>query len=95
MRKSMEHSAEAAALGFYYQTFFALLTLLSQRTDNAAVSVEQLDDVSLSIDGQTLLYQLKHSIRIAPPPIRLTSRALWRTVKVWIDALPGLMLYLD
>jgi hypothetical protein len=86
------HSAEAAALGFYYQTFFALLTLLEQDTDDAAVGVEQLDDVELKTDGLTLLYQLKHSLLASPPPISLKSRSLWRTVKVWVDILPALKL---
>ncbi len=86
------HSAEAAALGFYYQAFFALLTLMAQETDNAAVRIEQLDDVDLKVDGHNLLYQLKHSISYAPPPITLKSKALWHTVKVWIDILPTLTL---
>ena len=86
------HSAEAAALGFYYQAFFALLTLMAQETDNAAVGVEQLDDVDLKVDGHNLLYQLKHSISSAPPPITIKSKALWKTVKVWIDILPSLTL---
>ncbi|WP_437277193.1 ABC-three component system protein [Sorangium sp. So ce375] len=90
--QSETHSAEAAALGFYYQSFFALLTLLERSTDDAAIAIEQLDDVELKADGQTLLFQLKHSIRPTPPPITLKSRALWRTMKVWIDALPGLTL---
>jgi hypothetical protein len=81
------HSAEAAALGFYYQAFFALLTLLGQNTDNAAVGIEQLDDVELKADGHTLLYQLKHSMSSDPPAISLKSRSLWRTMKVWIDIL--------
>jgi hypothetical protein len=86
------HSAEAAALGFYYQAFFALLTLLGQETDNAAVGIEQLDDVDLKVDGHSLLFQLKHSISDAPPPISLKSKALWKTVKVWVDILPELTL---
>lgn len=86
------HSAEAAALGFYYQSFFALLTLLAQNTDNAAVAIERLDDVELQMDGHKLLYQLKHSISVAPPAITLKSRGLWRTIKVWADILPGLTL---
>lgn len=86
------HSAEASALGFYYQAFFALLTLLELDTDDAVVGIEQLDDVDLRANGQTLLYQLKHSLSAAPPPITLKSRALWRTIKVWSDALPGLNL---
>jgi hypothetical protein len=86
------HSAEAAALGFYYQAFFALLTLMRQETDNAAVGIEQLDDVDLKVDGHNLLYQLKHSAGNAPPPITLKSKALWKTVKVWVDILPTLTL---
>jgi hypothetical protein len=86
------HSAEAAALGFYYQAFFALLTLLGQETDNAAVGIEQLDDVDLKADGHNLLYQLKHSIIAVPPPITLKSKALWKTMKVWVDILPALTL---
>lgn len=86
-RQGGGHSAEAAALGFYYQAFFALLTLLGQNTDNAAVGIEQLDDVELKADGHTLLYQLKHSMASDPPAISLKSRSLWRTMKVWIDIL--------
>lgn len=86
------HSGEAAALGFYYQTFFALLTLLERDTDNAAIGIEQLDDVYLKVDGQTLLFQLKHSVSANPQPITLKSRALWRTMKVWIDVLPHFVL---
>ncbi len=86
------HSAEASALGFYYQAFFALLTLMRQDTDNAAVGIEQLDDVDLKVDGHNLLYQLKHSTSDAPPAISLKSKALWKTVKVWVDILPDLTL---
>ena len=90
--KGSGHSAEAAALGFYYQAFFALLTLLNQDTDYAAVGVEQLDDVELRAEGRALLFQLKHSMSAAPPPVTLKSRALWRTFKIWIDAIPLLTL---
>jgi hypothetical protein len=91
-QQGVGHSAEAAALGFYYQAFFALLVLMGQETDNAAVGIEQLDDVDLKVDGHNLLYQLKHSVSNAPPPISLKSKALWKTVKVWVDILPELTL---
>jgi hypothetical protein len=91
-QQNVTHSAEAAALGFYFQSFFALLTLLAQETDNAAVGIEQLDDVELKANGQNLLYQLKHSISETPPPITLKSKALWKTLKVWIDILPSISL---
>jgi hypothetical protein len=91
-QKSGTHAAEGSALGFWYQAYFALLTLVSLVTDDAAIGIEQLDDVELKADGQTLLYQLKHSISASPPPITIKSSSLWRTVKVWIDALPRLTL---
>jgi hypothetical protein len=82
-RQTGSHAADAAALGFYYQAFFGLETLVAQSADDAAVAVERLDDVELTADGRTLLYQLKHSLSVTPPPITLRARALWRTVKVW------------
>ncbi|MCW8087671.1 ABC-three component system protein [Sabulicella glaciei] len=90
--KSEAHSAEGSALGFWFQAYFALLTLVTLTTDEAAIGIEQLDDVELKADGQTLLYQLKHSISAKPPPITIKSRSLWRTVKVWIDVLPQVTL---
>jgi len=81
------HTAEDAALGFYYQTFYALLTLLKQTSDDAAICVEGLDDVELVADGVPLLIQLKHSISDNPTAISIKSKAVWRTLKVWIDAI--------
>lgn len=89
---SVTHAAEGSALGFLYQSFYALRTLVLLTTDDAAVGVERLDDIELKVENQTLLYQLKHSISAKPPAITLKSRALWRTMKVWIDALPALTL---
>lgn len=88
----IDHAAEAAALGFYYQAYFALETLVLQNADDAAVAVERLDDVELQADGHTLLYQLKHSLLAKPPPITIAGRALWRTVAVWTDLLPSITL---
>lgn len=56
--------------------------------DDAAVSVERLDDVEILANGQKLLYQLKHSVQDTPPAVTLTCVPLWKTIKVWIDALP-------
>lgn len=86
------HGAEGVALGFWYQALYALYTLIALTTDDAAIGIEQLDDIELKADGQTLLYQLKHSISEAPPPISVKSRSVWRTVKVWADVLPSLTL---
>jgi len=91
-QSSVPHAAEASALGFLYQSFYALRSLVMLTTDEAAVVVERLDDIELKADGQTLLYQLKHSISAKPPAITLRARPIWRTIKVWIDALPTLNL---
>lgn len=86
------HAADGVALGFWYQSLYALRTLVLLTTDDAAIGIEQLDDLELKANGQTLLYQLKHSISTKPPQITLKSTSLWRTMKVWIDALPSLSL---
>jgi len=66
--------------------------LFQQNTDRAAVSVEQLDDVQLTTDGEELLFQLKHSFSETPTPISLKSRAFWKTIKAWIDILDEISL---
>lgn len=90
--QSGAHSADASALGFYYQGLYALLMLFEQNTDESAVSVEQLDDVQLSVDGHDLLYQLKHSLANKPSSISIKTKAVWRTIKAWIDVLPEISL---
>lgn len=81
------HSAEAAALGFYYQSLYALLALLESRKDDASIAVERLDDIQLVASGESLLSQLKHSMAQEPAPLTISSRNLWRTLKAWIDVL--------
>ena len=83
-----DHSAEASALGFFYQSLYALDTLLGLSTDNAAISIETLDDIQLDQDGQNLLYQLKHSIKAKPTSLTIKSKSLWKTIKAWVDILP-------
>ena len=82
------HTAEGAALGFYYQSLYALLALQRLPHDDAAVILERLDDVELEVEGGRLLNQLKHSISENPPKVTLASRQLWDTLKVWMDTLP-------
>lgn len=89
---SGNHSAEGAALGFYFQSLYALRAILEQGHDDASVCLERLDDVEVISNGEPLLAQLKHSITAKPTAITLTSRALWRTFKAWIDVLPRLVL---
>lgn len=87
---SGSHSAESAALGFYYQSLYALLSVLKESHDDAAVCLERLDDVEVISNGQPLLIQLKHSIVEKPVAVSLASKALWKTLKAWIDVLPKL-----
>lgn len=86
--ESASHSAEASALGFWYQSIYALLILAATPTDDAAIAIEQLDDIELQADGQKLLFQLKHSMKAQPAAVGIKSRALWRTIAVWVDLLP-------
>lgn len=90
--KNADHSAEASALGFFYQSLYALDTLLSLSTDNAAISIETLDDIQLDENGQSLLYQLKHSIKSNPPALTIKSKSLWKMIKAWVDILPKISL---
>ena len=90
--KNADHSAEASALGFFYQSLYALDTLLNLSTDNAAISIETLDDIQLDENGQNLLYQLKHSIKSNPPALTIKSKSLWKTIKAWVDILPKISL---
>lgn len=82
------HSAEGPALGFWYQSLYALLVLLEHGADDAVVGVEKLDDIDLSANGQGLYYQLKHSIAAKPPAVGIRSTSVWKTLNVWIDLLP-------
>lgn len=92
MGTATPHSAEASALGFYFQSIFGLSALVGLADDAGAVAIERGDDVELKANNETLYIQLKHSMSEKPPAITLASRALWRTLKVWIDLLPMLSL---
>ena len=82
------HSAVNAALGFYYQSLYGLLSILRASHDDTAVCLERLDDVEILTNGQSLLAQLKHSLAKKPAAVTLSSVALWKTLKAWIDVLP-------
>lgn len=86
------HSAVNAALGFYYQSLYGLLSIIRASHDDAAVCLERLDDVEILTNGQSLLSQLKHSLSKKPAAVTLSSVALWKTLKAWIDVLPAVSL---
>ncbi|QSI30450.1 hypothetical protein GNX71_12990 [Variovorax sp. RKNM96] len=86
------HSAVSSALGFYYQSLYGLLSIVRASQDDAAVCLERLDDVEILTNGQSLLSQLKHSLSNKPAAVTLSSAALWKTLKAWIDVLPAVSL---
>ncbi|MBS0355918.1 MAG: hypothetical protein JSR83_18690 [Proteobacteria bacterium] len=86
------HSAVNAALGFYFQSLHGLLSILRASDDDAAVCLERLDDVEILTNGKSLLSQLKHSLSKKPAAVTLSSIALWKTLKAWIDVLPTVSL---
>ncbi|EMM7669239.1 hypothetical protein RVX72_002543 [Citrobacter freundii] len=92
MSKAVNHAAEGAALGFYYQSLYALKAILDNKHDDAALCLERLDDVEISANGENFLTQLKHSIKPNPASVTISSTLLWKTFKVWIDLLPKLNL---
>jgi hypothetical protein len=79
-------------LGFYYQSLYGLLSIVKASNDDAAVCLERLDDVEILTNGQSLLSQLKHSLSKKPAAVTLSSIALWKTLKAWIDVLPAVSL---
>ena len=90
--ESGSHSAIDAALGFYYQSLYGLLTIVKATEDDATVCLERLDDVEIILNGQPLLTQLKHSLSKKPTAVSLASVAFWKTLRAWIDVLPKVSL---
>lgn len=81
------HGAAGSALGYLYQTAWALLELLRRGPDtpDAQVSVEMYDDVAWDVDGTpTERLQLKHHLNTSAS-IGDKSVDLWRTIRVWLD----------
>ena len=76
------HDASRQFIGYAYQARCALLMLL-KGDDDASVSIEKLDDVSIKRDGSLELAQIKH--HAGDSSIGDNDTDLWRTIKVWID----------
>ncbi|WOH75527.1 hypothetical protein RX330_10665 [Bradyrhizobium sp. NDS-1] len=64
--------------------------LWRETDDDALVWLETLNDVVLVANGETLLEQLKHSLKDKSPALTVASVKLWKTLKAWIDILPEL-----
>ncbi|UBZ10366.1 hypothetical protein LDL79_16405 [Leeuwenhoekiella palythoae] len=80
------HQAKGPALGYYYQSIYALIELFKSDNNNAFVSIETWDDVYLEDGSTKKLIQLKHSIN-ENSKISIKSTELWRTIHVWCDYL--------
>lgn len=80
-------SATAASLGYAYQFRYALLLALKRQQTGPdwALAVEAADDLEIVGDGDETLLQLKH--RSAGTTLTDGSADLWKTLRVWSEAL--------
>ncbi|HET7489625.1 MAG TPA: ABC-three component system protein [Acidimicrobiales bacterium] len=81
------HSAAGSAVGYWYQTAWALLELLRRGPDmpDARITLELHDDVAWDAEGTpTERLQLKHHLNRAAS-IGDKAVDLWRTIGVWLD----------
>jgi hypothetical protein len=81
------HQASEQMIGYLYQARYALYLLLSNDDEQSEISIEKFDDVSFG-NGDTpeIMIQLKHHVK-AYGDLNNASTDIWRTLKVWIDAI--------
>src|SRR3712207_3303055 len=83
---SGEFSANASALGYYYQARYALLLLLNADIESE-ISIERLDDIAFEKDSSAVqLLQTKHHITHTAS-LTDSSADLWNTLRVWSTAI--------
>jgi hypothetical protein len=81
-----QFSANASALGYFYQARFALLLLLGADVD-AEMSLERYDDIAFEREGTPKeLLQTKHHINYTGS-LTDASTDLWKTLRVWSVAI--------
>ena len=87
MGSGNKFSAVAASLGYAYQLRYALLLALKRQQigPNWAIAVETGDDLEFSGGDDDALIQLKH--RAAGTSLTDGSADLWKTLRVWSEAL--------
>lgn len=74
-------------LGYLYQVRYALALLLENDNSDCQISIEKFDDVAFSKDDIPIqLIQLKHHIQ-HQGNLADASTDMWRTIKVWLDAI--------
>lgn len=81
------HQASEQMLGYLYQVRYALALLLENDNSDCQISIEKFDDVAFSKDDIPIqLIQLKHHIH-HQGNLADASTDMWRTIKVWLDAI--------
>lgn len=81
------HQASEQMLGYLYQVRYALALLLENDNSDYQISIEKFDDVAFSKDDIPIqLIQLKHHIQ-HQGNLADASTDMWRTIKVWLDAI--------
>jgi hypothetical protein len=77
-----QFSANASALGYFYQARYALLLLLNAGVESE-ISIERFDDIAFENNGSpTELLQAKHHISNTGS-LTNASTDLWKTLRVW------------
>ncbi len=81
-------NADDKLIGFEYQFFYFLLSLLKMQVGDV-VGFEVKEDVHIENDGKITLCQLKHTIQTSSQnkPINLTTSDidLWKTLSLWVN----------
>lgn len=81
------HQASEQMIGYLYQVRYALNLLLKNNDERAQISIEKFDDIAFSDDDTPkILIQLKHHTKHYGD-LTNASTDMWRTIKVWIDAI--------
>jgi hypothetical protein len=85
----MSDSAVGPISGFLFQFEKALLILSRLTNPNDAISVEEVDDIAVhdeeTPDKILFAYQAKHSLSLSGSTFEDSSKALWRTLELWIQ----------
>lgn len=81
-------NADDKLIGFEYQFYYFLLSLLKMQTGDT-VGFEVKEDVHIENDGKITFCQLKHTIQTSSQnkPINLTTSDidLWKTLSLWVN----------
>lgn len=81
------HQAAEQMIGYLYQVRYALALLLDNENEDLQISIEKFDDVAFSKDDvPKQLIQLKHHVK-HQGNLSDASTDLWKTLKVWLDAI--------